>query len=106
MTGRRLGLSPSLGPERPGFVQTLRSSCIRVTGGCGRLAHRVVRWCCGAVRAARTVACWSGPGGGPCPRIEGAVDGGLGDSGEVEVVVAGVGSQPGEGLVQLNACAF
>ena len=39
-------------------------------------------------------------------RIEGAVDGGLGDVGEAEVVVAGIGPQPGEGLVQMEAGAF
>jgi hypothetical protein len=41
-----------------------------------------------------------------CHRIEGAVDGGLGDVGEAEVVVAGIGPQPGEGLVQMEAGAF
>jgi hypothetical protein len=41
-----------------------------------------------------------------CHRIEGAVDGGLGDVGESEVVVAGIGPQPGEGLVQMEAGAF
>ena len=41
-----------------------------------------------------------------CHWIEGAVDGGLGDVGEAEVVVAGVRPQPGEGLVQMKASAF
>ena len=41
-----------------------------------------------------------------CHRIEGAVDGGLGDVGESEVVVAGIGPQPSEGLVQMEAGAF
>ena len=44
--------------------------------------------------------------GGPGLRVEGAVDGGLGDIGEAQVVVAGVGAQPGEGLGQINAGAF
>jgi hypothetical protein len=44
--------------------------------------------------------------GGPGQWIEGAVDGGPGDVGEAEVVVAGVGPQPGEGLGQLDLGAF
>src|SRR2546429_355410 len=44
--------------------------------------------------------------GAQCPRIEGAVDGGLGHVGEAEVVVAGVAPQPGEGLIQTNSSAF
>jgi hypothetical protein len=39
-------------------------------------------------------------------RVEGAVDGGPGDIGEVAVVVAGVGAQPGEGLGQAGADTF
>ena len=67
-----------------------------------------LRWCCGVLRSAgRAGACWSGLGrGSPCQRIEGPVDGGLGDVGEAEVVVAGIGPQPGEGLVQMEAGAF
>jgi len=59
-----------------------------------------------SVPPGRAVACWSGPDEAPCLRFEGAVDGSLGHIGEAEVVVAGVGPQPGEGHVQLNACAF
>jgi hypothetical protein len=44
--------------------------------------------------------------GGPCEWVEGAVDGGLGDIGEAEVVVAGVGPQPGESLGQIDVGAF
>ena len=67
-----------------------------------------LRWCCGVLRSAgQAGACWSGLGrGSPCQRIEGAVDGGLGDVGEAEVVAAGVSPQPGEGLVQMEAGAF
>ena len=37
----------------------------------------------------------------PCPRIEGAGDGGFCDLGEAKVVVAGVAPQPGESLGKL-----
>ena len=43
---------------------------------------------------------------GPGLRVEGAVDGGLGDIGEAQVVVAGVGPQPGESLGQIDVGAF
>ena len=55
-------------------------------------------------------ASWSGRNGvawrGPCLRVEGAVDGGLGDVGEAQVAVAGVAPQPGEGLGQADVGAF
>jgi hypothetical protein len=59
-----------------------------------------------ALRCARAA---SGPlvrAGEPCPRIEGAVDGGLGDGGQAPVVVAGVTPQQGEGLVQIDTGPF
>jgi hypothetical protein len=66
-----------------------------------------LRWCCGALQSGRVAVCWFGLGGEPrCHRIEGAVDSGLGDVGEAEVVVAGLCPQPGEGLVQMEASAF
>ena len=68
-----------------------------------------LRWCCGALQSARTGRRLAGQDWGGehlCHRIEGAVDGGLGDVGEAEVVVAGIGPQPGEGLVQMEAGAF
>ena len=68
---------------------TANSDCL-LSGSC---SHRLV--------SARYIAVT-----GPCQRIEGAVDGGLGDVGEAEVVVAGVGPQPGEGLGQVDAGAF
>src|SRR5438552_3327819 len=76
-----------------------------VVDGC---APGKLRWGCGVQRAAgRAGACGAGLGrGSPGQRIEGAVDGGLGDVGEADVVVAGVGTQPGEGLVQMEAGAF
>jgi hypothetical protein len=43
---------------------------------------------------------------GPCPRIEGARDGGFGDFGEAKVVVAGVAPQPGESLGKVYAGAL
>ena len=42
----------------------------------------------------------------PCPRIEGADDGGFCDLGEAKVVVAGVAPQPGESLGKVYARAL
>src|SRR6266516_7206216 len=57
---------------------------------------------------ARQVPLPSGLGraGGPRGGVEGSLGGGPGDIGEAEVVVAGVGPQPGEGLGQVEAGAF
>jgi hypothetical protein len=41
-----------------------------------------------------------------CQRIEGAVDGCLGDIGESEFAIAGVGPQPGESLIKVDAGAL
>src|SRR5436190_8179719 len=75
-------------------------------------------WCCGALQSRLDGQAPKSRLDGQAPtgqvwaetplwqRIEGAVDGGLGDVGEAEVVVAGIGPQPGEGLVQMDAGAF
>ena len=60
----------------------------------------------GRCQVARVIR--AGPDGrtGPGQRIEGAIDGGPGDIGEAEVVVAGVGPQPGEGHGQIDVGAL
>src|SRR5436190_1725913 len=75
-------------------------------------------WCCGALQSRLDGQAPKSRLDGQAPtgqvwaetplwqRIEGAVDGGLGDVGEAQVVVAGVGPQPGEGLGQIDAGAF
>ena len=42
----------------------------------------------------------------PCPRIEGADDGGFCDHGKAKVVVAGVAPQPGKSLGKVYARAL
>jgi hypothetical protein len=108
LENRRLILAAStLRPPgtRVGPGENVAHQVGEVADGCVR-ESALVLWRA-AVRPGGQAPAGSGWGGERlCHRIEGAVDGGLGDVGEAEVVVAGIGPQPGEGLVQMEAGAF